>query len=158
MKPAVEENEGQAQEPEPQVATHPRLRAADAPYGDALAGAKENRKNHEAKADDAKEEPERAATPRTSQRLAHREHVNRCGGRQNDKRRDRPPALCFIDTHDAAPMRSTSEKLSSQYAVPTFLKNTFSDQRDALRRAGMRRRNWVPSSLCRDRTRSLSVL
>src|ERR1700687_2158961 len=125
------------------MTTHPRLRAADAPDGDALARAQKSRKNHEAKADDAKEEPERAAAPRTLRGLQRRKHVSRCRGRQNDQRHDRPSGLCFIDSHDAAPKRSTSSTRSSQNAAPGSPKNTFSDQRDALHRAGMRKRNWA---------------
>ena len=86
MKSPVEKNDWQGQKPEPEMAAHPGLRAADPPRGDAFARAKERGKNHEAETGDAENQADGAATTRSLGRFECVEDVHNRRNREDCQR------------------------------------------------------------------------
>lgn len=97
VKSGVKQNDGQADETEPEMTAHPRLRAADAPDGKSFPRAKKPNENHERKAHGAESDADGAAAARALRRRERAGNINsRCDDQKN-RRGDHPLALGMVE-------------------------------------------------------------
>jgi len=88
-----------AQKAEPKMATHPDLRTAESPDGDAFSGAEQSGEDYESKTERTEEQADRTAAAETIVRSPAREEIDDRASREDRHGGDCPCALGLVDTH-----------------------------------------------------------
>src|SRR5207244_5208567 len=99
VEAAVEKNQRKAEKAEPEMAAHPGLRAAEAPDGDAFAGAQCGGEEHEGESKNAEEQANGAAATRALRGVEGVGDVDRDGERGDDCGGQGPGAMGAVYAH-----------------------------------------------------------
>src|SRR5205085_5882376 len=96
MKTAVQEDQGKAERPKPEVPAHPGGGASYAPDGKFLTQAEQSGEKHQQEAGDTVDQAHRAATRNMSAQFVR--DIGGDGQRQRDRREAEPAAMSLVDT------------------------------------------------------------